>query len=215
MNQPVDQPAVRSEPDYGADARAGAGASTSASAGTGAGRHRTRRSLLWTGIALASLGLGAGVASWHYRLEQPEREAVSLLFNQDWPDADGRAYRMDAQTDARAWIINFWATWCPPCVHEMPELDGLQRELAPRGLRSIGFAIDSAAKVREFSTKSPMGYPLVIAGAAGSELMRRLGNPSGALPFTLILGRDRRPEARILGRFKLEALRTAALRALA
>ena len=174
-----------------------------------------RRALLWTGVALGSLGLGAGLATWRFRLEQPEREAVSLLFGQEWPDAEGRPLRMDAQAGARAWIVNFWATWCPPCVHEMPELDALQRELAAQGLRSIGFAIDSAAKVREFSAKSPMNYPLVIAGAAGSELMRRLGNPSGGLPFTLVLGSDRRVEDRILGRFNLESLRASALRALA
>lgn len=179
------------------------------------GVRPTRRGLLWAGVALGSLGLGAGLAGWHYRLDQPERGAVALLFSQDWPDAEGRPYRMDAQAGARAWIVNFWATWCPPCVHEMPELDALQRELESRGLRSIGFAIDSVSKVREFSAKSPMNYPLVIAGAAGSELMRRLGNPSGALPFTLVLGPDRRVQDRILGRFKLEALRAAAVRSLA
>lgn len=86
-------------------------------------------------------------------------------------------------------VVNFWATWCPPCVEEMPELSAFGDEFRDRGLRIVGIGIDSATNISQFSRKTPMSYPLLVAGTSGLELVRRLGNTAGALPFTVVVGR--------------------------
>jgi thiol-disulfide isomerase/thioredoxin len=82
-------------------------------------------------------------------------------------------------------IVNFWATWCAPCVEEMPELERLSKAL-PAGA-VIGVAIDNPTNVREFLQKTPVTYPIALAGLEGTDLMRELGNTTGGLPFTVLL----------------------------
>jgi thiol-disulfide isomerase/thioredoxin len=111
-------------------------------------------------------------------------------------------------------VVNFWATWCPPCVEEMPELSDIGDEFRGRGLQIIGIGIDSAPNIGQFWRKTPMRYPLVVAGNSGLELVRRLGNTAGALPFTVVLSRDGGVAWRTLGRFKTAELREAIRRVL-
>jgi thiol-disulfide isomerase/thioredoxin len=82
-------------------------------------------------------------------------------------------------------IVNFWATWCGPCVEEMPELERLSKSL-PAGA-VIGVAIDNPTNVREFLQKTPVTYPIALAGLEGTDLMRELGNTTGGLPYTVLL----------------------------
>jgi peroxiredoxin len=104
-------------------------------------------------------------------------------------------------------VLNFWATWCPPCIEEMPELSDLHADLSRRGLQTLGIAIDNATKVADFAAKRPVSYPLAVAGMSGTELVRQFGNPTGALPFTVLIDRDGRIVHRILGRFDIVKLR--------
>ncbi len=104
-----------------------------------------------------------------------------------------------AELRGRPLVVNFWATWCPPCVREMPELDRFHREFAPRGWQVVGLAVDNLAPVRDFLQRIPVGFPIGMAGFAGIEIGRALGNTAGALPFTVLLGRDGRIAQRKLG----------------
>lgn len=173
---------------------------------------RTRR------LALALMGgacLGGGAwFAWRDDRGRSELGAAALetFLTARWTDAEGRPFDA-AALRGRPLVLNFWATWCPPCVEEMPELDALSRELAPKGVQVVGIGIDSAAKIQQFSQKSGFSYPLLPAGASGAELTRAFGNASAALPYTVVIGRDGRIRERILGRFKLESLRKAALSA--
>jgi len=165
--------------------------------------------LLGAGVALGAAALGAGVA---WRRIEPGRaadDAVTLLLGRTLPDASGAPLAL-SRFAGRTLVVNFWATWCPPCVEEMPELSALHAELAPRGLEMIGIGIDSAAKIAEFARKTPVGYPLVVAGMGGTELGRRFGNESGVLPFTVLVNRDGGVARRIVGRVDIAALRTMA-----
>jgi thiol-disulfide isomerase/thioredoxin len=87
-------------------------------------------------------------------------------------------------------VLNFWATWCAPCIQEMPELDQFQRNFAGRGWRVVGLAVDSPGAVREFLKKTPVGYGVALTGFEGSQLSRELGNDKGGLPFTVVLDRS-------------------------
>ena len=82
-------------------------------------------------------------------------------------------------------LLNFWGTWCPPCVKEMPELDRFAKQLAPLGWQVVGLAVDKAQAVRDFLARSPVSYSIGLAGFEGAELSRQLGNSQAGLPFTV------------------------------
>jgi thiol-disulfide isomerase/thioredoxin len=90
----------------------------------------------------------------------------------------------------RPLVLNFWATWCPPCVKEMPELDRFAQAYAGQGWQVLGLAIDNQRAVQEFLLRVPVKFHIGLAGLAGSELGRALGNERGLLPYTLLLSRD-------------------------
>ena len=104
-------------------------------------------------------------------------------------------------------IINFWATWCPPCVSEMPELVALQTELADKNLQIIGIGIDSPSNIREFSSTHHITYPLLVAGMNGTELARQFGNQAGGLPFTVLINPQGQVRKVYLGRLDMKKLR--------
>jgi hypothetical protein len=72
----------------------------------------------------------------------------------------------------------------------MPALDRFHRNFASRGWRVVGLAIDQPAPVREFLARRPVTFDIGLAGVGGIELSRRMGNPGGGLPYTVLLDRD-------------------------
>lgn len=84
-------------------------------------------------------------------------------------------------------IVNFWATWCPPCIQEMPDLNTLYPALESKNIELLGIAIDSAKNVEEFLSKTPVNYPVLIAPENGLDMLKTFGNPQGGLPYTVIL----------------------------
>lgn len=164
-------------------------------------------------LAVGFGGFGAWVARKHYTVDAADAAAVDLLYGLTLPDAHEQPQVLSTLRGAPV-VVNFWATWCPPCIEEMPELSAMQTELGPRGLRVVGIGIDSAANVRQFSERTPMRYPLLVAGPGGIELARRFGNQAGALPYTVVIDRQNRIALRKLGRFDAEVLRTVILQTL-
>jgi len=82
-------------------------------------------------------------------------------------------------------LVNFWATWCPPCVEELPLLNRFHQEQQARGWRVLGLAVDQPSAVRAWLKKSPLDFPIVMAGLDGTDLSKRMGNLTGGLPFSL------------------------------
>jgi thiol-disulfide isomerase/thioredoxin len=119
---------------------------------------------------------------WSLRFERPEGGELVL-----------------ATLRGQPLLLNFWATWCPPCVTEMPMLDAFQRAQRERGWHVVGLAVDGPTPVRDFLRQRPMGFAIGLAGLDGVELARDLGNISGGLPFTVVVGRSGRAEHRKLG----------------
>jgi len=109
------------------------------------------------------------------------------------PDLHGKM-RNIKEWDNNYTVINFWATWCPPCREEIPEFIALQKEYAASKLQFIGVAIDNEASVQQFALEMGMNYPSLIAGMPGIELAKQYGNSMGALPFSVIVN----PEGRII-----------------
>ncbi len=87
-------------------------------------------------------------------------------------------------------VINFWATWCPPCVKEIPDFIQLQEQYGSKNLQFIGIAVDDKGSVKEFLTKTKINYPILIGdftSASFISLIYQLGNASDAIPFTVIV----------------------------
>jgi thiol-disulfide isomerase/thioredoxin len=87
-------------------------------------------------------------------------------------------------------VLNFWATWCPPCREEMPELSQLYAEYKNKNVVVLGVAIDELGLVKEFSQNSPVNYPLLVAEDEGMNLGSKLGNDKDVLPYTVIINKD-------------------------
>lgn len=96
-------------------------------------------------------------------------------------------------------LLNFWATWCPPCVKEMPELDRFHREFSASGWQVVGLAIDGPTPVKEFLAKVKVGFGVALAGFGGTELAQTLGNSAGGLPFTVLIDAHDRIRHRKMG----------------
>ena len=90
----------------------------------------------------------------------------------------------------RPLLINFWATWCPPCVDELPLLDAFYRENESKGWQVVGIAVDKLTPVQSFLGRQPLAFPVVLAGMEGLNLSKNLGNQAGGLPFSVLFGAD-------------------------
>lgn len=96
-------------------------------------------------------------------------------------------------------LINFWATWCPPCVEEMPLLARFSRQHQHAGWQVVGIAVDREQPVREFIAAKGIDFPIGLAAGEGLALSRSLGNSAGGLPFSIALDAAGRASARKLG----------------
>jgi len=164
-----------------------------------------RRTWIAGGVAVAA---AAGGAAWQLRdrlVAAPIDEVSGGLWQMRFARPEGGQLEM-AGLRGRLVLLNFWATWCPPCIKEMPELDAFQQRHAAAGWQVVGLAIDNPAAVREFLARAPVGYAVGLAGMEGADLSRRLGNERGGLPFSVVFDRDGRPVARKLGETRRELL---------
>jgi thiol-disulfide isomerase/thioredoxin len=158
----------------------------------------TRRGLLFAGVAAAATLAGAGFAWWRWSA-QPAPEDAAVLWSMTFDTPGGT--RLDMQSlRGKPLLLNFWATWCPPCVEEMPMLDAFFRDNKSKSWQVVGLAIDQPSAVRAFLARSPVGYPVGLAGMGGSELSKELGNQLGGLPFSVVVGRAGKVLQRKIGR---------------
>jgi thiol-disulfide isomerase/thioredoxin len=164
-----------------------------------------RRSVL-VAAGLATLA-GLGVSGWRSRDTRLPADVEKALWGAEFEQLDGQMLAMSS-LQGQPLVINFWATWCPPCVEEMPLLDRFYQENKPKGWQILGIAIDQPSSVRRFQAQFPVTYPLVLGGLQGNEFGRLLGNEQGSLPYTLVLDRKGQIFQRKLGRLDPSDLST-------
>jgi len=140
-------------------------------------------------LALTALAAGGWVAQMRYAPAAPAEAAVAALWQLGFPDLQGNR-QMLAQWRGQMLVLNFWASWCAPCREEMPDFASLRAQYRPRGVEIVGIAIDNPTNVMQFLEHHPVDYPILIGEGAAHSLARQLGNPSGALPYTIVLDRD-------------------------
>jgi thiol-disulfide isomerase/thioredoxin len=172
--------------------------------------HPSRRVLLGA-VAAAAVAAGAGFAWWRSRATAGDA-AADHLWTLSFQTPQGTQLDL-APLKGRPLLVNFWATWCPPCVEEMPLLDAFWRQHAAKGWQVIGLAIDQPSAVRTFLQRTPVGFPIGFAGLEGTSLAKDLGNQSGGLPFTVVLGADGKVRERRMGRVSEADLKSWAVAA--
>ncbi|CAH0351698.1 TlpA disulfide reductase family protein [Aquabacterium sp. CECT 9606] len=156
-------------------------------------RQNTRRALL-AGVGLAA---AAGGTWWALKRQTSvSTGGAGQTLAGDPVPADFWARQFDTPSgpalalsslQGRPLLINFWATWCPPCVKEMPELDRFHREFSGQGWNVLGLAVDSPTPVKGFLAKKPVAFQIGLAGLGGTELAQELGNTAGGLPFSVLI----------------------------
>jgi thiol-disulfide isomerase/thioredoxin len=175
----------------------------------------TKRRPLLIAAALGGPALALGVwwsakddSSTGETSKSSDTNAVNTLLGLSFNDPSGKPVALAKYRD-KPLVVNFWATWCPPCVEEMPELSEWQLGAGDK-VSIIGIGIDSPSNVQAFAAKNNFKHQLLVAGMGGSEIARLLGNPSGALPFTVVISAKGHIVHKTLGRFSITTLKSAA-----
>lgn len=164
-----------------------------------------RRILVGAGAMGASLGLGMSWWSSHAGTAVQSGEPIPGFWSLQWATPQGSPLLLQSFR-GKPLLINFWATWCPPCIDELPLINAFYKQNRAKGWQVIGLAIDKPASVKAFLQKSPLEFPVAVEPLNGSDLARQLGNPSGALPFSVVISGQGGIAQRKLGRVKQEEL---------
>ncbi len=153
---------------------------------------------IWLGT---SLGAVAALSAWLLRPNAkpsfPDSESAFWLGQ--FEQLDGTLLQLDRFKN-KPLVLNFWATWCPPCVEELPLLNNFYQENAANGWQVLGLAVDQRAAVARFLGAHSLTFPVALAGLQGIELSKSLGNLSSGLPFTAVISPAGKVVHRKMGR---------------
>lgn len=144
-----------------------------------------RRNWIVGGLGVAAGVAGALVAWQKFEPHAVMDEAVQNFWTQSFERPEGGNLSMQA-FQGKPLLINFWATWCPPCIEELPLIDAFYNQNKSKSLQVIGLAVDQPSMVRRYLTQKPLSFPVGLAGFNGTELGRTLGNAQSVLPFSVI-----------------------------
>lgn len=167
-----------------------------------------RQRMMICGMSLLALLAGIFSSHWISQTGLASDPSVKSFFVNPWQTPDGKAVKSE-NWRGKVLVVNFWASWCPPCVEEIPALDKIAQEYASKNVLIVGIGIDSPSNVREFLQKTPVSYPIIIGGLEGSNIAKQMGNSQGALPYTVIINPKGKSVFTKLGKISEEELKKA------
>jgi len=139
-------------------------------------------------IFASVIALSAGLFVRSLSVQDQQSASIPAL-EISLPDVSGKQRHL-SEWQGKIRIINFWATWCPPCLKEIPEFIKLQLEFKNNNIQFIGIAIEDLATVKEYLNNNPVNYPMLIGGDKAIALSQQLGNIVNAVPFSLIINQQ-------------------------
>ncbi len=170
-------------------------------------KAKLRRNWLIRSVAGVAALAGFGLALHTYR-STDKAEALDPAFWQlQFAAPDGQVLNM-ASFRGKPLILNFWASWCPPCIEELPLLSSFYNSNLANGWQVLGLAVDEPLPVRRFLERFPISFPVAMAGLSGVEISRSLGNSIGGLPFTVLIDSAGQIARRKMGRLNSQDLRS-------
>lgn len=165
------------------------------------------------GFALVG-GIGGVLLGRHFATPSaPPLPQGTLVLEEGAKRPDAELRRLDGSTaklsdfDGRPLLINFWATWCPPCIEELPLLDALHQRSGADGLQVIGIALDDPAAVEKFLGELPVEFPMFLAQPGRVDLSTTLGNANSVLPYSVLIDAEGHIAKRKFGAFSEASLR--------
>lgn len=167
-----------------------------------------RQWMMIGGISVLALVAGIFSSHWISQTGLASDPSIKAFFANPWKTPDGKPANSD-DWRGKVLVVNFWASWCPPCVEEMPTLDKIAQEYASKNVLIVGIGIDSPSNIRQFLEKTPVSYPIMIGGLDGSALAKQMGNAQGALPYTVIINAKGKSVFTKLGKISEEELKKA------
>ena len=151
-----------------------------------------RYGIMGAAMVLAFIA-GNAIVKWYQDNTPAAKEAKAMVSKFrpafELPDLEGQL-RNIAEWDGKVVVVNFWATWCPPCRKEMPAFIELQEQFGPQGLQFVGIALDDADKVQDFIDTMGVEYPILLGGEKAIKASEDYGNRLGALPYTAVIDRE-------------------------
>jgi thiol-disulfide isomerase/thioredoxin len=170
-----------------------------------------RRNLALGGVAAVAGLAGVGVAWQKFQPHAVIQDAITAngqaetFWGLSFDTPDGKSLAMSS-FQGRPVLVNFWATWCPPCVEELPLLDSFYRDNKVKNWQVLGLAIDQPSAVNKWLQARPLSFPVGIAGLSGTELSKTLGNLAGGLPFSVVFGASGKVLHRKIGKVSAQDL---------
>jgi thiol-disulfide isomerase/thioredoxin len=164
-----------------------------------------RKRMLVAGTALAAGLAGAGLAWWRMTPVPAVDANVDAFWQLSFEQPDGSPLPMQGFR-GQPLLLNFWATWCPPCVEELPLLETMWRQNHDKKLQILGLAVDQPSSVRRFLAQNQLTFPIGLAGLTGTELGRSLGNTMAALPFSVLFDARGQVVAQKMGKLEPDDL---------
>ena len=168
-----------------------------------------RRNVLYGGVAALAGLAGAGAAWWKLQPKTATSAETANIAESFWAMSfdtpDGKPLSMSGFR-GKLLLVNFWATWCPPCVEELPLLDFFYQENRVKNVQIVGLAVDQPSAVRTWLQTRPLNFPVGMAGLGGTQLSKSLGNTSGGLPFSVLFDSAGQLTHRKTGRLSPEDL---------
>ncbi len=156
-----------------------------------------KTALVYSAVALISMAAGVFTAQWLEGSENTQGQVARQVgVPEIRPDFSLSSLeggkRSLSEWDGKIILLNFWATWCPPCRKEMPDFIELREQLKGKPFEVIGVAIDRAEPVQDFVDGIGVEYPILLAELEGLTIMREYGNQLTTLPYTVVIDRNRK-----------------------
>ncbi len=136
--------------------------------------------ILFVAITALVSGIAVQIMNKSPEIQTIALEEISL------PNLEGKMQNL-SKWQGKTLIINFWATWCPPCLKEIPDFMALQAEFKDKNIQFIGIALEDLQTVADYNAKVPINYPILIGEFTGTQLARSWGNTRNTVPFTVVI----------------------------